>query len=193
MDSEIHDHVTSVIDDMAVLPPKPFCELATMFSSFLKTLPQISIFHNPSSPASVRALALLRSALSAPYPPEKQDAPPLQFNLEVVERTPPTPDQIKTIMSYLEPKGSENGPYSAFLSAHPSAPGLSEQPQTAAAMSNLVSRHPEALKWPLVVDWHGGKASVGDVDGVKNILEALRKRRDGEVKDDVNPPSGWFS
>ncbi|KAI6143214.1 hypothetical protein BKA82DRAFT_4183867 [Pisolithus tinctorius] len=154
-----------------------------MFSSFLKTLPQISIFHNPSSPASVRALALLRSALSAPYPPEKQGAQPLQFNLEVVERTPPTPDQIKTIMSYLEPKGSENGPYSAFLSAHPSALGF----------QNSHRRRLRSLKWPLVVDWHGGKASVGDVDGVKNMLEALRKRRDGEVKDDVNPPSGWFS
>ncbi|KAI6164013.1 thioredoxin-like protein [Pisolithus thermaeus] len=164
-----------------------------MFSSFLKTLPQISIFHNPSSPASVRALAMLRSALSAPYPPDKQGAPPLQFNLEIVERAPPTPDQIKTIVSYLQPKGSENPQYSAFPSAHPSAPELSEQPQTAAATANLVARNPEALKWPLVVDWHGGRASVGDVDGVKTILEALRQRRDGEVKDDDGRPAGWFS
>ncbi|KAI6024384.1 hypothetical protein EDC04DRAFT_2724527 [Pisolithus marmoratus] len=180
---------------MAVRPSIPNRDkLATMFSSFLKTLPQISIFHNPSSPTSVRALAMLRSALSAPYPPDKQDAPPLQFNLEVVERTPPTPDQIKTIMSYLGTKSSENTPYSAFLSAHPSAPGLSEQPQTAAAISNLAARTPEALKWPLVVDWHGGRASVGDVDGVKSILEGLRQRRDGEgTKDDVNRPGGWFS
>ncbi|KAI6023218.1 hypothetical protein PISMIDRAFT_685600 [Pisolithus microcarpus 441] len=166
-----------------------------MFSSFLKTLPQISIFHNPSSPASVRALAMLRSALSAPYPPDKRDAPPLQFNLEIVERTPPTADQIKTIVSYLQPKGpsSETPQYSAFLSAHPSAPGLSDQPQTAAAMSDLVTKNPEAFKWPLVVDWNGGRASVGDVDGVKTILEALRQRRDGEVKDDVDRPAGWFS
>lgn len=60
-------------------------------------------------------------------------------------------------------------------------------------MSDLVTKNPEAFKWPLVVDWNGGRASVGDVDGVKTILEALRQRRDGEVKDDVDRPTGWFS
>jgi hypothetical protein len=50
-----------------------------------------------------------------------------------------------------------------------------------------------AFKWPVVVDWDGGRASVGDVDGVKAILEAIRQKRDGEVKEDVDAqPKGWF-
>jgi hypothetical protein len=39
------------------------------------------------------------------------------------------------------------------------------------------------LKWPIVVDWAGGRATAGDAEGVKDILEYLRKR-DGEVKEE---------
>jgi hypothetical protein len=50
------------------------------------------------------------------------------------------------------------------------------------------------LKWPIVVDWTGGKASIGDVEGVKGILEAIRKERDGESRGEgVDQPQGWFS
>ncbi|KAF7367486.1 DUF1687-domain-containing protein [Mycena sanguinolenta] len=51
------------------------------------------IFHHPSSPPSVKALGLLRSALSEPFPPGKGPLP-LSFNLEVVE-APPTKDQLE--------------------------------------------------------------------------------------------------
>ncbi|KAH7882739.1 hypothetical protein F5I97DRAFT_1907997 [Phlebopus sp. FC_14] len=172
---------------------------AAMFSAFTKRLPQISIFHHPSSPPSLKALALLQSSLSSPYPPNKPDAPPLEFDLDVVESTPPTPDQLRIILSYLTPKQSTSVPVgsqysSTFLSSHPSAPGASEQPQSAVGVANLVSQNPNAFKWPVVVDWNGGKASVGDVEGVKNILESIRQRRDGEVQgEDVHQPKGWFS
>ncbi|KAF9221786.1 hypothetical protein BS17DRAFT_784694 [Gyrodon lividus] len=139
---------------------------------------------------------MLRSSLSGSYPPDKPDAPPLDFNLEVIESKPPTPHQLRTIISYLTPKESvaASPPYSTFLSSHPSAPGSSEQPQSAIGIANLATQNPNALKWPVVVDWNGGRASVGDVDGVRNMLEALRQRRDGEVKDDdVAQPKGWFS
>jgi len=37
-------------------------------------------------------------------------------------------------------------------------------------------------------------ASIGDVEGVKAILEAIRKKRDGEVKKEAEyQPNGWFS
>jgi len=37
-------------------------------------------------------------------------------------------------------------------------------------------------------------ATIGDVDGVKTILEAIRRKRDGEVKEDVDyQAKGWFS
>ncbi|KII90225.1 hypothetical protein PLICRDRAFT_108007 [Plicaturopsis crispa FD-325 SS-3] len=160
-----------------------------MFSAFKRALPQISIFHHPSSPPSVKALSLLRSSLSAPYPPNKPDAPPLQFDLEVVESTPPTADQLRTILSYLP---SKNNSLSAFVSSHPAS--ASEEPKSADGLVRLASQTPNAFKWPVVVDWTGGKASIGDVDGVKTILEAVRQKRDGEVKEEEeHKPKGWFA
>jgi len=45
-----------------------------------------------------------------------------------------------------------------------------------------------------VVDWNTGHASVGDVEGVKAILEKLRQRRDGEAKEEeIHRPKGWFT
>ncbi|KAF8884478.1 thioredoxin-like protein [Infundibulicybe gibba] len=162
-----------------------------MFSSFTRRLPEISIFHNPASPPSIKALALLRTSLSGPYPSENASAPPLQFNLDVVE-TPPTSDQLRTIMSYIPSKTAN--PSSALLSAHPSSPSPSEHPQGFSELANLSRQNPSAFKWPIVVDWTGGQASIGDVDGVKAMLETLRKRRDGELKDeDLHQPKGWFS
>lgn len=58
----------------------------------------------------------------------------------------------------------------------------------------MATSNPNVFKWPVVVDWTGGRASIGDVEGVKEILEALRKERDGEGKGkDEHQPSGWFS
>ena len=44
-----------------------------------------------------------------------------------------------------------------------------------------------------MVDWTGGYATVGDVNGVQALLEILRKKRDGELKDTVDEAKGWFS
>lgn len=57
-----------------------------------------------------------------------------------------------------------------------------------------MKKNPNVFKWPVVVDWTGGRASIGDVDGVKDILEAIRQERDGESKrDEEYKPKGWFS
>ena len=62
------------------------------------------------------------------------------------------------------------------------------------AIANLAQENPAALKWPIVVDWTAGHASVGDVEGVKAILEKLRQRRDGEAKEEeIHQPKGWFT
>lgn len=45
----------------------------------------------------------------------------------------------------------------------------------------MANKNPSLLKWPIVVDWTGGRASVGNVDGVYDILEAIRKDRDQDV------------
>lgn len=98
---------------------------------------------------------------------------------------------MRTILSFLPVKDTTT-PASAFLSAHPAAP--SERPQNVGGISSLGRENPAALKWPIVVDWTGGQASIGDVDGVKGILEIIRKRRDGELKgEEIDQPKGWFS
>ncbi|KAF9523210.1 thioredoxin-like protein [Crepidotus variabilis] len=159
-----------------------------MFKSFAKRLPQVSIFHRSQSPPSTNALKLLRASLSGPYPAGKSDNQPLQFDLEVVE-SPPTTDQLQTIMSYL-PSPATN-PAMVLLSAHPSS---SEQPQSLKAIHDLVEKNPNALKWPIVVNWNDGKAAIGNERDVKEILEDIRKQRDGEKKDEAeSQPKGWFS
>ncbi|KAG6887624.1 hypothetical protein C0995_013954 [Termitomyces sp. Mi166 len=138
-----------------------------------------------------KALNLLRSSLSAPYPPDQTEKKPLDFNLDVVEG-PPTSDQMRTILSYLPSKAVS--PSHAFLSAHYATPSGSERPEGVSAIAKLAQDSPSALKWPIVVDWHGGQAAIGDVEGVKGILETLRKKRDGELKEDeVDQPKGWFT
>lgn len=57
------------------------------------------------------------------------------------------------------------------------------RPTTAEGIAKLAMQNIHALKWPIVVDWDGGSAAIGDVDGVRGILEELRKRRDGEAKE----------
>jgi len=134
---------------------------------------------------------LLRSSLSSPYPPNQPDKPPLDFNLDVVEG-PPTGDQLRTILSYLPSKIIT--PSTAFLSAHYAAPTGSDRPEGVSAIAKVGQENPSALKWPIVVDWNAGQASVGDIEGVKGILENLRKRRDGELKEEeVDQPKGWFT
>lgn len=142
--------------------------------------------HRAQSPPSTNALKLLRASLSGPYPETSNQ--PLQFELEVVE-SPPTADQLSTIMSYL-PSPATN-PAMVLLSAHPSA---SEQPQSLKGIHELAQKNPNSLKWPIVVNWNDGKVAIGDERGVKDILEHLRKKRDGELKEEEDlQPKGWFS
>ncbi|KIJ36404.1 hypothetical protein M422DRAFT_61163 [Sphaerobolus stellatus SS14] len=156
---------------------------------FHRGLPNISIFHSRISPPSVQALKLLQAAQTGPYPPNSNPPKPLEFNLDVVEDTPPTSDQISTILSYTKKS------IGSLLSAHPSSTAAGDQPATVKGLQSLVQSNPRALKWPIVVNWDDGQAAVGDLDGVKGILESLRKKRDGEesAESDVDQPKGWFS
>ncbi|KAI0311873.1 thioredoxin-like protein [Amylostereum chailletii] len=167
-----------------------------MFSAFKRSSHQISIFHNHSSPPSIKALALLQAALSSPYPPNTASRSPLKFDLEVIEH-PPTADQIRTILSYLPAPASthKQDNVASFISSHPSAPELPERPHSPEGLVRLAERSPNALKWPVVVDWTGGRAVVGEVEGVTQILEILRQKRDGELQEgnDEYSPKGWFS
>lgn len=139
---------------------------------------------------------MLRAAASSPYPPGVPSASPLKFNLEVIENTPPTADQIRTILGYLPRLSDVDDPHhvSALISSHPSAPSLPDRPHAPEGLVRLAQKSPLAIKWPIVVDWTNGRASAGDSEGVKDILEYMRKKRDGEVKEEEDfKPRGWFS
>lgn len=126
-------------------------------------------------------------AASSPYPPGNS-GPPLSFELEVVDNLP-TIDQIRTIGSYLS-----RGSLSSFLSLDPASADAKESVGSPEQVLLLAGRNPSSFRYPVVVDWTGGKASVGDVEGVYEILENLRKKRDGEIEDDpMDNPKGWFS
>ncbi len=139
---------------------------------------------------------MLRAAASSPYPSGVSSAPPLTFNLEVIENTPPTADQIRTILDYLPPLRDVDDPHHvvALISSHHSAPSLPDRPHSPEGLVRLAQKSPLAIKWPIVVDWTNGRASAGDSEGVKDILEYMRKKRDGEIKEEEDfKPRGWFS
>lgn len=137
------------------------------------------VSHREGVTNSDRALELLRSATSSSYPPGHSKGP-LKFNLEVITALP-TKDQLRTIESYL-PHGS----LASFVTGG--------SPATTDQVLSQAKHDLDSFKWPVVVDWVGGKAAVGDVDAVDGILEDLRKKRDGEVSEpEEHKPKGWFS
>jgi len=116
---------------------------------------------------------------------------PLEFELQVVASSP-TSDQFRTILSYLPSKAAN--PSLVFLSAHPTGSSTFNRPSTVEEIAQLAEENPMSIKWPIVVDWYGGKVSIGDEEGVKGILENLRQKRDGEIEEEkVHQPKGWFS
>ncbi|KZO97489.1 hypothetical protein CALVIDRAFT_597416 [Calocera viscosa TUFC12733] len=146
-----------------------------MAFAFFKGRPNISIFHSPSVSASSEALQLLRAAVSQPYPPGAKH--PLEFNLEVIDSKLPTRDQISTIQGYL---GSNAG-LGAFLSS-------SADSNSPAAVHKAATDSLDKVKWPIVVNWDDGDASIGSVQGVKDMLKKLSDKRDGTGGE----KKGWF-
>ncbi|PVG00145.1 hypothetical protein CPB86DRAFT_783019 [Serendipita vermifera] len=146
-----------------------------------RNLPVISIFHNPSSPPSVNALALLRKAKAEPYPsPPKA---PLSFELSVVERLPTT-DQFKTMQRYY------GQPITTFLSAHPSSNEEGKGADEVERVRNVANKNPLALKYPLVVDWDRAKIAVGNLSDVKKILDGRAEERDRSGSDNSGNGEG---
>ncbi|EJT97164.1 hypothetical protein DACRYDRAFT_119632 [Dacryopinax primogenitus] len=139
-----------------------------MAFAFFRRRPNISIFHSPSVPASNEALQLLQKAVSEPYPPGKL---PLDFDLEVIDSQPPTPDQISTIQNYL----GSNASFGA-------SPSFSADTNSPAAIHKAAIDSLDSVKWPIVVNWDDGQASIGSVQGVKDMLKTLSDKRGGGSK-----------
>jgi arsenate reductase-like glutaredoxin family protein len=142
---------------------------ATHFFSQAKTLDVITLFHNPSKQASVRAQTILKQASAqasqhatedqaSDHSGQHQSAARDPFELEVTESAP-TADQLKSIFEYVG-----NGKAAALVSG-------------AASESDalrMVKENGGAFIRPVVVDWSSGKAVIGDNES--EILKMLKNK-----------------
>ncbi|KAF2629708.1 hypothetical protein BU25DRAFT_272383 [Macroventuria anomochaeta] len=127
----------------------------------------VTLFHKPSSQASLRAHTLLKQANAQPVATATEDqasshnaqnkAERSEFELDVTE-APPTADQLKNILEYL---------------GGPSAVGRVVQgaKDETDALRRLKA-DADSFQRPLVVDWNQGKAVAGDNES--EILSLLR-------------------
>ncbi|KAI5867405.1 DUF1687-domain-containing protein [Durotheca rogersii] len=136
---------------------------------FHKPLDTVTLFHKAGSPASLRAVALLKqvSANASETATEDQasDHTPQshpkrhrqQFELNITEE-PPTPDQLKTILEYV---GTSR--ISSFV-------------QGASTENEAMKRFKESaenFQRPVIVDWNHGRVVAGDKES--EILKLLEE------------------
>lgn len=88
-------------------------------------------------------------------------------------------------------------PISTFLSAHPTSAGSETgSGDEVERVVKTAEKNRTALKYPLVVDWDGGKVAVGDLSEVQKILDArLKARNDASTggNSEGGEKKGWFS
>ncbi|KAI9304521.1 hypothetical protein BJ944DRAFT_266699 [Cunninghamella echinulata] len=132
-----------------------------------KTLPILSIFHNPRVGLSNQALALMQQKSR-----QEQSGKDI-YKIDVIDAdTLPTKDQIRQVArGYLKSSSWDK------LIDKVNFPTL---PNTIQDAETLLTREPKALLRPLVVDWANGMAAVG-IDDIKDI-EALIKNRINNTK-----------
>ncbi|KAJ4994444.1 redox protein fmp46, mitochondrial [Stagonosporopsis vannaccii] len=127
----------------------------------------VTLFHKPSSQASIRAHTILKQANAHSVSTATEDqasshdthnkAQRTEFELDVTEE-PPTGDQLKNILEYL------GGP-SAVGRVIEGAKDETDALRRLKADGNSFQR-------PLVVDWNQGKAVAGDNES--EILSLLK-------------------
>ncbi|EAT84882.1 hypothetical protein HBI56_078290 [Parastagonospora nodorum] len=129
----------------------------------------VTLFHKPSSEASIRVHTMLKQANAQAVSHATEDqaaahdaqnkAERTEFELDVTE-APPTSDQLKTILEYL------GGSPSKVIE------GASDESD---AMRRLKADG-NTFKRPLVVDWNQGKAVVGDSESeIMKLVRAIPK------------------
>ncbi|KAK3310901.1 thioredoxin-like protein [Chaetomium strumarium] len=138
---------------------------------FHKPLDIITLFHKASSPASVRLATALRQASAAAsetstedqasdHSAQSQAARREEFKLEITE-SPPTPDQLQTILEYV----GQNRISSIVK-------GATTQKEALRKFQESV----ENFQRPVVVDWNNGKAQAGENESeILKMINALPK------------------
>merc|ERR1712154_601745 len=133
----------------------------------------ITLFHAPSVPASMRAHAILKQAAATAQSSATEDQASdhdnqsrlqrTDFNLDVQE-TPPTPDQLTSILDYLGP--SKAGTV------------VEEATGTSGALRKFNAKQ-QAFQRPVTVDWNNGRAVVGDDESeLMRLVRTLPKETD---------------
>ncbi|KAI1436960.1 DUF1687-domain-containing protein [Xylaria sp. CBS 124048] len=126
---------------------------------FPKTLDIVTLFHKASSPASLRAVNVLKQASASAAEAASNDQPHRQtFELNITEE-PPTADQLKTILQYV---GQDN---------------ISSVVKGAATENEAIKKFAESrdnFKYPVVVDWNNGRAIATEKESeILKMVEQL--------------------
>ncbi|KAK7035627.1 hypothetical protein R3P38DRAFT_602521 [Favolaschia claudopus] len=185
---------TRTLFKSAPKPPKPSALMAAMTMTpqiWADTAPTtLTFFHNPDNPLSVSALKALEEAKDFFPPFGKLEKPeqnhftkfhgPLKLDITVKER-PPTSEEFSRILRILTDR---LGAKTLHTFTHPSVLAtLREHPTNIPMLAQLVSRTPEILRWPVIIDWYGKKCSLGGEDYKVFMRTAAVKRKEALLKD----------
>ncbi|KAI1122214.1 DUF1687-domain-containing protein [Nemania abortiva] len=133
---------------------------------FHKTLDIITLFHKASSPASVRAAAVLKQVSTNATEAAAEDSasrkPNIRSDFELnITEEPPTADQLKTILEYV----GKNKISSIIQGATSENDALKK-----------FNGSPDSFKYPVIVDWNNGKAIATEKES--EILKMLQQSSD---------------
>ncbi|RMZ25781.1 hypothetical protein D0859_10164 [Hortaea werneckii] len=148
----------------------------------------ITLFHAPSVPASMRAHAILKQAAATAQSSATEDqasdhdnqsrlqrtdfnlapGPYLSDSTDIsnsdVQETPPTPDQLTSILDYLGPSKASTV--------------VEEATGTSDALRKFNAKQ-QAFQRPVTVDWNNGRAVVGDDESeLMRLVRTLPKETD---------------
>ncbi|KAG0256854.1 hypothetical protein DFQ27_005444 [Actinomortierella ambigua] len=111
-----------------------------------RTVPLLTIFHNPANSASKQALQLLKKA-SVEH----------DFKVDVVDASAaPTHQQVSNIVEFLAKTEKISVPQSCQRILTSGAPSVS----TVGQVQKLLDKDPKLFVTPLIVDWNKGKAII---------------------------------
>lgn len=128
----------------------------------------IILSHRPESKASSLILQSIRkqqAEVEAYTPTTAEDRPGLV--VEVLERIP-TVDEFKKLHHCKLSQPS----IMSFISV---TPNFKAHPTNAQALHDVVSESPEALRWPIVVNWETGDIAIGkDKPALRSMMRPIK-------------------
>ncbi|OQE06352.1 hypothetical protein PENVUL_c018G07653 [Penicillium vulpinum] len=146
---------------------------------FSKTLDPITLFHSPAIKASTRTLNLLKQASATASETATEDQASDhsthskkqrgEFELEVTT-TPPTTDQLRSILDYISPI---NGAGGQGEKVSYSVSELVKGARDAEDALKKFKEDNENFVRPITVDWVNGRAVIGDNES--EILRMVRQ------------------